>query len=391
MKGNFTYYNPTKLIFGRESLNKLEEELKTYGNRILVVYGGGSIKRNGIYDKVIKILKDNNKEVFIDSGVMPNPTYEKLLEGIKIARENKIDFILAIGGGSVIDYSKALSASINLDGDPWEHYFLKQEECVCKPIPVGTILTMVGTGSEMNGGSVITNPSQKLKIGKVFNANMNPKFSILNPEFTFSVPQYQMIAGIYDAFNHICEQYFSDGDDCASDYIMEGLMRSLISSSKVALKDPLNYEARSNIMWDATWALNTLVEKGKTTDWMVHMIGQAIGAVTNATHGMTLSAVSIAYYNYVLKFGIPQFKKFALNVWNVNPNNKTDEEIAREGISCMKSWMEEIGLVMDVTTLGVNKDNLDDCVNATILFNGAGFTNLTKDDVRNIIVNSMKK
>lgn len=190
MKGNFTYYNPTKLIFGRESLNKLEEELKPYGNRILVVYGGGSIKRNGIYDKVIKILKDNNKEVFIDSGVMPNPTYEKLLEGIKIAHENKIDFILAIGGGSVIDYSKALSASINLDGDPWEHYFLKQEECVCKPIPVGTILTMVGTGSEMNGGSVITNPSQKLKIGKVFNANMNPKFSILNPEFTFSVPQY---------------------------------------------------------------------------------------------------------------------------------------------------------------------------------------------------------
>ncbi len=390
MKGNFTYYNPTKLIFGKEALNSLGEELKPYGNRILLVYGGGSIKRNGIYDSIIKILNDNHKEVFEDNGVMPNPTYEKLLEGIRIARENKIDFILAVGGGSVIDYSKALSASINLDSDPWEHYFVKQEECACKAIPVGSILTMVGTGSEMNGGSVITNPTQKLKIGKVFNASMNPKFSILNPEFTYSVPQYQMIAGIYDAFNHICEQYFSDGDDCASDYIMEGLMRSLISSSRVAVKDPLNYEARSNIMWDATWALNTLVEKGKTTDWMVHMIGQAIGAVTNATHGMTLSAVSIAYYNYVLKFGIPQFKKFALNVWNVNPNNKTDEEIAKEGISKMKSWMEEIGLVMDVTTLGVTNENLEDIVNATIVF-PAGFTSLTKDDVRNIIVNSMKK
>ena len=391
MKGNFTYYNPTKLIFGKDALNKLPEELKPYGNRILLVYGGGSIKKNGIYDAIIKILKENNKEVFEDNGVMPNPTYEKLLGGIKIARENKIDFILAVGGGSVIDYSKALSASINLDGDPWEHYFIIQEECTCEYIPVGTILTMVGTGSEMNGGSVITNPSKKLKIGKVFGPYMNPKFSILNPEFTYSVPKYQMIAGIYDAFNHICEQYFSDGEDCSSDYIMEGLMRSLISSSRVAINDPLNYEARSNIMWDATWALNTLVEKGKTTDWMVHMIGQAIGAVTNATHGMTLSSVSIAYYNYVLKYGIPQFKKFALNVWNVNPVNKTDEEIALEGISCMKNWMEEIGLVMDVTTLGVTKDNLEDCVNATILFDGAGFKTLTKDDVRNIIVNSMKK
>ncbi len=390
MKGNFTYYNPTKLIFGKDALEKLPEELKPYGNRILLVYGGGSIKKNGIYDVIIKILKENNYQVFEDNGVMPNPTYRKLLEGIKIARENKIDFILAVGGGSVIDYSKALSASINLDGDPWEHYYLKQEECTCKPIPVGSILTMVGTGSEMNGGAVITNTEQKLKIGKVFGTNVYPKFSILNPEFTYSVPQYQMIAGIYDAFNHICEQYFSDGEDCASDYLMEGLMRSLITSSRVAIKDPLNYEARSNIMWDATWALNTLVEKGKTTDWMVHMIGQAIGAVTNATHGMTLAAVSIAYYNYVLKFGIPQFKKFALNVWNVNPTNKSDEEIALEGIACMKKWMEEIGLVMDVTTLGVTKDNLEDCVNATIVF-PAGFTSLTKDDVRNIIVNSMKK
>ncbi len=390
MKGNFTYYNPTKLIFGKDALEKLPEELKPYGNRILLVYGGGSIKKNGIYDAIIKTLKENNYQVFEDNGVMPNPTYIKLLEGIKIARDNKIDFILAVGGGSVIDYSKALSASINLDGDPWEHYYLKQEECTCKAIPVGSILTMVGTGSEMNGGAVITNTEQKLKIGKVFGTNVYPKFSILNPEFTYSVPQYQMIAGIYDAFNHICEQYFSDGEDCASDYLMEGLMRSLITSSRVAIKDPLNYEARSNIMWDATWALNTLVEKGKTTDWMVHMIGQAIGAVTNATHGMTLAAVSIAYYNYVLKFGIPQFKKFALNVWNVNPTNKSDEEIALEGIACMKNWMEEIGLVMDVTTLGVTKDNLEDCVNATIVF-PAGFTSLTKDDVRNVIVNSMKK
>lgn len=390
MKGNFTYCNPTKLIFGKEALNSLGEELKPYGNRILLIYGGGSIKRNGIYDLVIKILKDNDKEVFEDAGVMPNPTYKKLLEGIKIARDNKIDFILAIGGGSVIDYSKALSASIHFDGDPWNEFYLKMKDPLNEVVPIGCILTMVGTGSEMNGGAVITNTEQKLKIGKVFSENLYPKFSILNPEFTYSVPQYQMKAGIYDAFNHICEQYFSDGDDSSSDYIMEGLMRSLIHSSRIAGIDPLNYEARSNIMWDATWALNTLVEKGKTTDWMVHMIGQAIGAVTNATHGMTLSAVSIAYYKYIYKLGIPQFKKFALNVWNVDPVNKSDQEIALEGIEKMEAWMKEIDLVMDVTTLGVTKDNLDDCVNATIVF-PAGFASLTKDDVRNIIVNSMKK
>ena len=294
MRGNFEYYNPTKLIFGENSVNKLRDELANYGTNILLVYGGGSIKKTGLYDKVMNALNEANKKVTELPGVMPNPTLEKLYEGIQVARENKIEFILAVGGGSVIDYCKGLAASINLKGeDPWKKYYLDMQEADCECVPIGSILTMVGTGSEMNGGSVITNTEQKLKIGKVFGAYNFPKFAILDPTLTYTVPRYQMVAGIFDIMSHIMEQYFSDNDDTASDYIMEGLMRGLISASRVAIKNPQDYDARSNIMWIATWALNTLVSKGKTEDWEVHMIGQAIGAVTNATHGKEREAAAL--------------------------------------------------------------------------------------------------
>lgn len=208
-------------------------------------------------------MTTQEKEVFEDAGVMPNPTIEKLYEGCNVAKENKIDFILAVGGGSVCDYAKAVSVSANCDEDPWKKYYLNMEDVDCDIIPVGCVLTMVGTGSEMNGGAVITNHEQKLKIGHVFGENVFPKFSILDPTYTYTLPKYQMISGIYDIFNHICEQYFSGEDDSASDYISEGLMRSVVHSSYIALKDSKNYEARSNIMWTATWALNTLIAKGK--------------------------------------------------------------------------------------------------------------------------------
>ena len=323
MLGNFEYCNPTKLYFGDDSLHYLNTELKNYGKKILLVYGGGSIKKNGIYDEVITVLHENNKEVIELSGVMPNPTLDKLYEGIELSRKNGIDFILAVGGGSVCDYAKALSVSIHCQEDPWDKYYLQRQEPTCEIVPVGCILTMVGTGSEMNGGAVITNHQQKLKIGHVFNEQVMPKFSILNPRYTLTLPKYQMIAGIYDIMNHICEQYFSGDDDNTSDYISEGLMKSLIHSSRQAVKDPQNYEARSNIMWIATWALNTLIAKGKSTDWMVHMLGQAVGAYTDATHGMTLAAVSLPYYRYIMPYGLDKFVRFAKNVWNIDDQNKT--------------------------------------------------------------------
>ena len=390
MLGNFTYCNPTKLYFGKDALNGLKEELPKYGKNVLLVYGGGSIKKNGIYDKVVAALNECGKTVYEDAGVMPNPTVDKLYEGVQRARDAKADFILAVGGGSVCDYAKAVSISVNCKEDPWDKYYIRFEDVDpdCKIIPVGCVLTMVGTGSEMNGGSVITNHKQKLKIGHVFGENVFPKFSILNPEFTYSLPRYQMVAGFYDIMSHILEQYFSGDDDNTSDYLSEGLLRSLIHSSEIAVKNPADYEARSNIMWTATWALNTLIAKGKATDWEVHMVGQAVGAVTDATHGMTLAAISMAYYKLIMPYGLKKFVRYATNVWGVNPVGKTDETIAEEGLAAMEAWMRRIGLVMNVSELGVTDENLEDVVKATLIMEG-GYKVLTQDDVRNILKASM--
>lgn len=388
MLGNFTYCNPTKLYFGKDALDGLNEELPKYGKNVLLVYGGGSIKKNGIYDKVVEILKANGKTVYEDAGVMPNPTSEKLTEGVKRARDAKADLILAVGGGSVCDYAKAVSVSVHLDGDPWDKYFIKFEDVECEIVPVGCVLTMVGTGSEMNGGSVITNHEQKLKIGHVFGENVFPKFSILNPEYTFTLPKYQMISGIYDIMSHILEQYFSGTDDNTSDYIMEGLLRSLIHSADIAVLNPTDYEARSNIMWTATWALNTVVAKGKTTDWMVHMLGQAVAAHTDATHGMTLAAVSMPYYRYIMKYGLAKFVRYAVNVWGVNGAGKSDEEIAKEGLSAMEAWMKKIGLVMNISELGAVPKMIDGMVKSTIVMDG-GYKVLDENDIRTVLTESL--
>lgn len=389
MLGNFAYCNPTKLYFGDDSLKYLNTELPKYGKNVVLVYGGGSIKKNGIYDEVIDILKKNDKDVAEISGVMPNPTLAKLYEGVEIARNHKADLILAVGGGSVCDYSKAVSVSVNCDEDPWEKYYIKFEEPACEVIPVGCVLTMVGTGSEMNAGSVITNTETKQKIGHVFaDEKIMPRFSILNPKYTFTLPHYQMVAGIYDIFNHICEQYFSGEDDNTSDYISEGLMRSVVFSSRIANKNPEDYEARSNIMWTATWALNTLVAKGKSTDWMVHMLGQALGGATNATHGMTLAAVSLPYYRHIMPYGLAKFKRFAVNVWDVNPEGKTDEQVANEGLAAMESWMKELGLAMNITELGANEDMIEKLADLTIVLPG-GYKVLERDEIVKIFKESL--
>ena len=388
MLGNFSYCNATKIYFGDDSLKFLNDELPKYGKNIQLIYGGGSIKRNGIYDAIVEILKANGKNIVEDAGVMPNPTVEKLNEGIKIARDNKVDLLLAVGGGSCCDYAKAVSVSVHCDDDAWEKYFIRYEEPTCEIVPVACVLTMAGTGSEMNGGAVITNHKTKQKIGHVFGENVMPKFSILNPKFTFSLPKRQMIAGIYDIFNHICEQYFSGNDDNTSDYLAEGLMRSVIHSSLIAVENPEDYEARSNIMWTATWALNTLIAKGKTTDWMVHMLGQAVGAYTDATHGMTLAAVSLPYYKMIMPYGLPKFKRFAVNVWNVDAAGKSDEEVAAEGLKAMENWMRKLGLAMTISELGATKDMIEGLADATFILKG-GYKVLNRDEVVKVFVESL--
>ena len=390
MLGNFSFCNPTKLYFGDESLNYLNTELPKYGKNVVLIYGGGSIKKNGIYDDVIRILNENGKNVAEIPGVMPNPTVDKLYEGVEIARKHQADLLLAVGGGSVCDYTKAVSVSVNCEEDPWEKYYLRFEEPSCETLPVGCVLTMVETGSEMNAGAVITNPHTHQKIGHVFaDEKIMPKFAILNPKYTLTLPHYQMVSGIYDIFNHICEQYFSGEDDNTSDYISEGLMRSVIHASRIANKDSQDYEARSNLMWAATWALNTLVSRGKSTDWMVHMIGQSVGAYTNATHGMTLAAVSLPYYRYILPYGVQKFKRFAVNVWDADPEGKTDEQIAGEGLDAMEAWMKELGLVMNISDLGATEDMLEGIADGTIILPG-GYKVLEHDEIVKILKESLK-
>ena len=381
MLGNFSYCNPTRLYFGEGAIENLNAELPKYGKNVVLIYGGGSIKKNGIYDKVIEILAKNGKNVAEIAGVMPNPTIDKVYEGLEIARKHEADFLLAVGGGSVCDYAKAIAVSVHCDEDPWDKYFLRFDEPTCEIVPVGCVLTMVGTGSEMNAGSVITNRASKLKIGHVFtDAAVMPRFSVLDPTYTFTLPHYQMVAGIYDIFNHICEQYFSGEDDNTSDYIAEGLMRSVVHSSRIANKDMRNYEARSNIMWTATWALNTLIACGKSTDWMVHMLGQAVGAYTDATHGMTLAAVSLPYYRHIMPYGLAKFKRFAVNVWGVDAAGKTDEQVAQEGLTAMESWMKELGLAMNITELGATEEMVEGLADATLTMKG-GYKVLGRDEI----------
>lgn len=389
MIGNFSYSNPTKLYFGQDSLDYLKEELKNYGEKVMLIYGGGSIKRMGLYGDVVKILNDAGKIIVEDSGVMPNPTLEKLNEGAQKAYKNNVDLILAVGGGSVVDYSKGVSVGAYAKGDIWQRFYLNMEDPTEKIIPVGTILTMAGTGSEMNGGSVITNTATNQKIGKVFGEEVFPKFSILNPVYTYSLPIYQMAAGLFDIMSHSMEQYFSGTDENVSDYLSEGLMKSLIVSSRVAIENPKDYEARSNIMWAATWALNTLIGKGKSQDWMVHMIGQAISGYTDATHGMTLAAVSVPYYRHIMLDGLEKFKRFAINVWGIRPEGKTDEEVAEAGLVAMENWMKELGLVLDGKELGISDENIKGIALNTFPMD-SGYKKLNQDEVCEILKATLK-
>lgn len=388
MKGNFTFHNPTKLYFGEEASTYLVDELKNYGPVVMLSYGGGSIKRNGIYEAICGALREAGKTVVEDAGIMPNPTYERVQEGCQRVRDNKVDLILAVGGGSTIDYAKAVSASAYCEEDSWQKYWVRQEWPTCPTVAIGAVLTMVGTGSEMNGGSVITNRQAGFKLGKVFGSDLFPRFTILNPRFTMTVPQYQMVAGFFDIMSHLMEQYFAGDSDCTTDYLIEGLMRSLVHSSRIAAKNPQDYEARANIMWTATWALNTLLKMGKGGDWEVHQIGHAIGLVTDATHGMTLATVSLPYYRLVMHDGLHQFKRFAENVWGVRPEGKSDEQVADEGLRCLEAWMNEIGLVMHSAELGVTESNLQAIADAVLIL-PVGYRTLTRDEVLHILRQSM--
>ena len=381
---DFTYCNPTRIHFGRTAMDNLPAELANYGKNILLVYGKNSIKKNGIYDTVMKMLHEGGKNVVELSGINSNPRYTQVLEGAQLVRENAVDLILAVGGGSVVDCSKGISAAAYCEGDPWTRYWVRQEPVTNRVIPVASVLTMTGTASEMNGGSVITNEAEKLKLGRVFPLELlSPKFSILNPEYTYTVPKYQMVSGIFDIFSHLMEQYFSGDDDCTSDYLLEGVMLSLINASRRALANPHDYEARSNIMWCATMGLNKILALSKTQDWEVQMIEHQLGAYTDCPHGIGLAIISPSYYRLIYKYGLPKFVRYARNIWHVNDAALTDEQTALEGINRLEAFIAELGIPQTLREVGATEDMLPLIAESTI--KGGGYHTVTTDEVMQVL------
>ncbi len=382
---DFSFHNPTKVYFGKTAIDNLSTELANYGDNVLLIYGKNAIKKIGLYDKAIEILKSAGKNVIELAGIKPNPSYSQLLEGARLVRENNVDLILAIGGGSTIDCAKGISVSAYCDGDPWTKYWENFEEAAGKIVPVGAILTMSGTASEMNGGSVITNEEKMLKNGKVFDSKVYPKFAILNPEYTFSVPQYQMASGIFDTMSHLMEQYFSGDDDNTTDYLIEGVMKSLIHSAKIAMENPTDYEARSNLLWCATLGLNYITGLSKTQDWEVHMIEHQLGAYTDCTHGAGLAAISPSYYRYICKDGLHKFVRFAKNVWEINTDNITDTDAAEAGIVKLEEFIKMLKLPLSIKELGATEEMLPLIASSTIP--GGGYKQMTADDILVVLKN----
>ncbi len=382
---DFTFHNPTRIYFGKTAIDNLSTELAKYGKTVLLVYGKGAIKKIGLYGKVLEILKKAGKTVVELSGIKPNPSYKQVLEGASLVRTYNADLILAVGGGSTIDCAKAISVSAYCERDPWEKYWINGEEVDHKIVPVGAILTMAGTASEMNGGSVITNEGRMLKNGRVFASNVHPHFSILNPEYTFSVSEYQMASGIFDTMSHLMEEYFSGEDDNTTDYVIEGIMKSLIRSAKIAMKNPTDYEARSNIMWCATLGLNYIAGVSKTQDWEVHMIEHQLGAYTDCTHGAGLAAISVAYYKYICPFGLEKFVRFAKNVWDVNVEGISKQQAAIAGIDKLEEFIKELKLPTSIRELGATEEMLPLIANSTIV--GGGYKQMEAEDILTVLKN----
>lgn len=385
---DFTFENHTRIHFGKNALSHLEDELHKFGKNILLVYGKGAIKRIGLYDEVKKILEDCGKNVFELEGVMPNPTYEKVLEGANIVKENKVCLILAVGGGSVIDAAKAISVvSKSRSKNAFRKYWIKGAPLDHKVVPVGSILTMVGTGSEANSGSVITHNEYKVKLGRIFPPIANPVFSILNPEYTYSVSEYQMVSGIFDIVSHLLEQYFGGYEDNTSDYIIEGLLKAVIYNTPKAIANPHDYQVRANLMWASTMALNKIssASKAREQDWQVHGIEHQLGAYTDCAHGMGLAAISRAYYPYIYKHNIDKFKKFAINVWNVSGEDKSDEEIALAGLKCLDDFIVNNKMAKNLVELGATKEMLP--LIAKSSRNGGGYGKVSSKDILQILKN----
>lgn len=354
---NFIFENATKVYFGKGCVKEyLSCLMKGYGGTVMLAYGGGSIKRNGVYDEVTAILKAVGKNVVEFSGIMANPTYAKVLEGAKMARENQVGLILGVGGGSVMDCCKAISIAARYDGDVWADFWARPGVFGFEPLPLGVIVTVTGSGSECNGGAVITNEELKVKTGRDY-PKCNPRFALLDPTYTYSVPKFQMVSGGFDILSHIMETYFSEPDeDNVSDDISEALMRNVIRNLRQAIQDPEDYTVRSNLMWDAVMAENRIIKLGKRMDFECHQMEHQLGAYTSCNHGAGLAVLHPVYYRHIYRNGLTKFRQFAVNVWGISAEGKADEEIALDGINALEDFIVEIGLPVTLQDLGVDKN-----------------------------------
>ena len=383
---NFIFENSTKVFFGKGCVKEYLCCLtKAYGDTVMLCYGGGSIKKNGIYDEVTNILEAAGKTVVEFSGIMANPTYAKVLEGAKLAKKNDVSLLLGIGGGSVMDCCKAISIAARYDGDVWEDFWKRPGVFDFEPLPLGVIVTVAGTGSECNGGAVITNEELKIKTGRDY-PQCNPKFALLDPTYTYSVPKKQMVSGGFDILSHIMEIYFSEpNEDNVSDDISEALMKSVIKNLPVALENPKDYTARSNLMWAATMAENRIIKLGKKCDFQAHQIEHQLGAFTDCNHGCGLAVIHPTYYRHICKDGLTKFKRFAVNVWGISGNGKTDEEIALAGIDALAEFIKKIGLPTTLRELGLNDKNILPEIAASCNASPGSYGDMNKEKILDIL------
>ena len=383
---DFTYSYPVKVYFGTDAAKKaVSQELGKYGKTVMVAYGGGSVKKSGVYDAVVSMLKEAGKEIVDFSGIMPNPTYAKVQEGAALAKEKQVDFILAVGGGSVIDCCKIISAQAKTEKDIWEMEFT-DHVFPTEFVPMGAIVTATGTGAEMNNGAVITHEEKKIKTGRDY-PKCNPKFAIMDPEYTFSVPKLQTASGGFDILSHIMETYFSKtDDDNVSDDISEALMKSIIKNLPAALENPKYYIARSNLMWAATMAENRIIKLGKQCDFQAHQIEHQLGAYTNCNHGCGLAVIHPTYYRKIYKNGMSKFVKFAKNVWGISDIGKTADKVALEGIDALADFIKKIGLPTTLRELGIDdKDILPDIAASCNIAPGS-YGDMNKKAIMEILV-----
>ncbi|RFU70177.1 iron-containing alcohol dehydrogenase [Peribacillus saganii] len=381
---NFTYKNPTKLIFGKGQLEHLKTEIPAYGKKVLLVYGGGSIKKNGLYDRVLSQLSEINAEVFELSGVEPNPRISTVRKGVEICKEQGIDFILAVGGGSVIDCTKAIAAGSKYDGDPWDIVIKKAS--VQNALPFGTVLTLAATGSEMNSGSVITNWETQEKYGWGSPLTF-PQFSILDPENTFTVPRDQTIYGIVDMMSHVFEQYFHQPTNAPlQDRFCESLLRTVIETAPKLLENLESYEHRETILYSGTIALNGYLQMGYRGDWATHNIEHSVSAVYDIPHAGGLAILFPNWMKHVLPVNVDRFKQMAIRVFDVNPAGKTNEEAALEGIDRLREFWRSLGAPSRLAEYDIDDSKIETMADKAMVYGEFGnFKKLNREDVLAIL------